>query len=59
MLEIIKCSIPSAWYMNHIGKRFKLKREDRDFYIVIASDGYSNIVKKSDGVVIGRNEVAR
>lgn len=59
MIEIQKCSIPSAWYMNHIGKRFKLKREERDVYIVIAADGYSNIVKKEDGVVIEMNRRKR
>lgn len=52
MIEITKCSIPQAWYMDHIGKRFKLEYEDRDGYWVREPSGYRNIVKKQDALYL-------
>jgi hypothetical protein len=54
MIEITHCSIPRAWYMDHIGKRFKVEREEKHEYVVRTPQGHTNVVRKSDAVFMGK-----
>ena len=48
-LKILKCSRSDFWYNDHVGETFKIIRlKFGEFRLVIASDGYSNIVRIED-----------
>lgn len=53
MRVIIKrCSDPFYWYADKIGCEWNVRRDCGDEYIVRASDGFLNIIKKKDCEVI-------
>lgn len=54
-IEITGCSNSSMWYASHVGERFKLLRylpAEENAWLVLASDGFSNIVSKKDGILV-------
>ena len=51
-LKIIKCNDPSMWYYNKIGETVPLLNEFENEYLSREEAGFTNIVKKSDCVVI-------
>lgn len=53
MIEIQKCSTLRAWYVDHVGKRFKVIREEKYEYLVRTPQGHTNFVRKDDAVFIG------
>lgn len=51
-LYIKKCSDQSMWYADLVETIVEYIREDDTYYYSRAPSGFSNIVKKDDGVVI-------
>lgn len=49
-IRVINCSDPSIWYSNCVGEEFKVIYYDKKTreYVVVATDGYTNIVKSKD-----------
>ena len=47
-LRIKNCSDNLMWYKNSIGKDYEILRIFSDSYLVLADDGYTNIVLKKD-----------
>lgn len=50
-VKIKKCSDSLFWYNNLIGEVFTVINEYKECYIVQASDGFSNIIMKSDCLI--------
>lgn len=55
-IKIIKVSDSLLWYNNKIGQVFTPYREYPESYLVRATDGYSNIVYKTDSEIILKEE---
>ena len=51
-LKIIKCNDPSMWYYNKIGETLPIIQEFENEYLSREEAGFTNIVKKSDCVLI-------
>lgn len=55
-IKITKCQDSLLWYNTHIGQVFIPYREYPESYLVRATDGYSNIIYKTDCEVINEGE---
>lgn len=51
-IRIVKCSDSMMWYRDKVGKVVEYLREDTDYLWSREPAGYSNIIKRGDGVVI-------
>lgn len=51
-IKIIKCGSPMLWYYRHVGKTFRLLREDDEGYWTRQPEGYLNVVRKQDAEII-------
>jgi hypothetical protein len=51
IIRIVQCKDSLLWYNTQLETRWVALREEPDVYWVRASDGYLNIVYKSDAVV--------
>lgn len=51
-IKIKRCSDPMFWYRDLVGALVPFLREDTDFFISREPAGYSNIVRKTDCVVM-------
>lgn len=51
-IEIKKCSDSLMWYAGHIGKRVTLVRNYQDGFLVVALDGYLNMVLHDDAEIV-------
>lgn len=51
-VKITNCTDPMLWYADHIGNDYEVSIETRDYYVVIASDGFNNIIYKKDAQII-------
>lgn len=51
-LKIIKCSDSLMWYRNMVGQTVPLLREHPDCYMSREPDGYANIVKREDAIIV-------
>jgi hypothetical protein len=52
LLKIIRCSDSLMWYSKHVGQEFPLLREYDDCYMSREPEGFANIVRKEDAVIL-------
>lgn len=51
-IKIISCGDPRMWYAGCIGKSYSVRREYKSEYLVLSDDGFTNIIKRADCVII-------
>lgn len=51
-LKIVQCSDFQLWYREHVGQEFPLLREYDDCYMSREPEGFANIVRKEDAVIL-------
>jgi hypothetical protein len=51
-LKIVQCSDFLLWYSKHVGQEFPLLREYDDCYMSREPEGFANIVRKEDAVIL-------
>ena len=56
MLKIIKCSDSLLWYSNLVGQCVPYLREYEECYMSREPDGFANIVRKEDAVIINESK---
>ena len=52
VIKVLRCSDSMMWYYHHVGETFPLLREYETEFLTREPSGYTNIIKKMDGILI-------
>ena len=53
---IVKCRDSMLWYSKYVGQEMPFLREELDFYMSRQPEGYTNIVYKTDAVIVADDQ---